>query len=97
MANDITSNPWNLDTDVADGDFPNYANARIKIAHIEFVGYSVATDIAAISDRNGNIIWEASGNVDLTNVVSQDIGWVNGIGEVGLGGSTGKLLVYLRP
>jgi hypothetical protein len=97
MANVITSNPWTLDTDVVSGAFPNYLNTRVKIAHIEFTGYDVSTDHAEITDRDGNLIWQANGNVDLTNVVSQDIGWVNGIGAVTLNGSNGKFLVYLRP
>lgn len=97
MANIYTGNPIVLDTDVALGDFPNYFNCRVKIAHFEFVGYAVDTDSVSITDRNDDLVWQATGYVDLTNVVSQDIGWVNGIGVVSLGGSTGKILMYVRP
>lgn len=91
MANVITGRQWVLDTLGAvwtDG---------VKILHMEYVGYDVASDVGVLKDRNGRVLWIAQGQDDLSNVVSQDVMWSDGLTVDDLGGSgTGKFLVYIQ-
>lgn len=95
MADDVQSNPWSLDTV---GPVPVFAKQRIKIHHIEFVGYAIAADIGRLVDQNGKTIWEAQGDDDFSPVQTQGIvGWVNGMTVDTLSGGTGRFLVYIAP
>jgi hypothetical protein len=94
VANDVTSNPWTLDTV---GAVAPFALSRIKIHHFEFVGYAVATDIARLLNRNGDIVWEAQGRTDFSVVKSDRVGWVSGLSVDTLSDGQGKVLVYIAP
>jgi hypothetical protein len=76
VANDISARPWKIDT----------ANANViiwpswmDIEHIEFSGYSTQGSVAQLVDRNGRIVWTATGTSDLQQVRSGKVGHVNGL------------------
>lgn len=90
MANQLKTNPWVLDTAAA----TLLATYNMRIHHMEFVGYSTATHTCILKDVNGNVIWQAHGDVGLENIVSFDLGWVQGLALTTL--DSGKVLVYLK-
>ncbi len=67
--------------------------SEVKVKHFEFVSYTADAHLAVLQDTNGNVIWEVNGKSDLSNVVSQVVGWVKGIKLVTL--NSGKILVYI--
>lgn len=89
MANNITGRVWTLDTvGVVHG-------GMVKVKSFSFVNYAADTDVAAILDRIGRVIWTVNGASDLTPVDSGDqIGWIEGITLSTL--SAGAVLVYLE-
>jgi hypothetical protein len=80
MANDLSARQWHLDTPLAFGT-PGAIlwTGNIKVAHMEFSGYSAQGNLAIVKDRNGKVVWQASGASDLEEVRSQKMGWVNGL------------------
>lgn len=93
MANVITGRQWVLDT-VANTDVWPWSNVNVK--HVEFYGYGNATDVGILKDRNDRIVAEMHGNADLSPIISQDIGWVDGMKFTGNSSGTGKFLVYIE-
>jgi hypothetical protein len=90
MANQLTQLPWKLDVVAVVATYP------VEIHHIEFVDYDVDTDEAVVADQDGNVIWHAHGNVDLSPVTQgAKSGWANGLQLVSLTGN-GYILVYLK-
>lgn len=84
MANDITSNPWTLDTPDgvllgADPVTGLGGMTRVKVEHFEFIDYVADGDTCRLVDRNGKVVWEGNGADDLKPVESHRIGWVNGL------------------
>lgn len=80
MANDVSGRQWRLDTPVAFGGLNSLIwNGNAKIEHFEFTGYAAQGNQAIVKDRNGKIVWQASGAADLEEVRSGKVGWVNGI------------------
>lgn len=100
MAAQLINNPWAFVA--ADVSATPFSLNRFKIAHVEFVGYTNATDTAELQDQLGNTIWYAEGDADLKSMRSDYIGWVNGIvvpANTFLGNaniSSGKLLIYFE-
>lgn len=93
MANDFSRNPWVLDTPGA----TSHHVGPIKIDQIEFVGYSVATDICEVTDLDGKLIARLDGDADFKSVRTGNIGWSHrGLILSTLSGGTGKCLVYIR-
>lgn len=91
MANNITGRVWTLDTVGAASDF------ETKIEHIEFEGYTTATDVATVTDRTGRVLWTGRGSTAFDTVKSGKIGWVEGVTLSALtGGSTGTIKVYIE-
>jgi hypothetical protein len=81
MANDLSTRQWHLDTPLA---FSTGAGAvlwpiNFKCLHMEFSNYTAQGQQAVIKDRNGKIVWSATGTADLQEVRSAKIGWVNGL------------------
>lgn len=74
MANNITQNPWVIDTASPSLIWTGGA----KISHIEYVGYTLDTNIAVIKNQAGQIICQLDGAADLEEVRSGKIGWVQG-------------------
>ena len=75
MANDLTQNPFILDT-------PGTAilyRPDICSCHFEWARYASQADNVAIQNRFGKVIWEATGRADLSLVESFTIEWVHGI------------------
>ena len=89
MANDISSNPIVIDT-VASDIWPKPGNLNIR--HFELVP-NAANDTVTVTDRNGKTKWIGKASA-VTNVVSQEIGWIEGLSVTVLTASA-KLLVYL--
>ena len=92
MANILTSNPWILDgsslTTVL-------VKTWIEVEHFEFSGYTGTTTAAAtIADKNGKIVWQATGASDGEEVRSAKVGWIEGLQE--LTHTSGKVLVYIK-
>lgn len=80
MANDLSGRQWHLDTPIAFGTAGALLwPANAKIAHFEFAGYGAQGNLVILKDRNGKIIWQASGAADLSEVKSQKVGWINGL------------------
>ncbi len=72
----------------------NVNTGETKIRHMEFVGYSADAHTCVLQDANGNTVWQTNGKSDLSNVVSQSIGWVQGLKLTTL--DAGKVLVYVE-
>lgn len=90
MANDITGNPIIVDT-VANHIWPRPGNLKVK--HFELVP-NAANDTVTVTDRNGRTLWIGKAPT-VTNVVSQDIGWIEGLSVTVLTANA-KLLVYIE-
>lgn len=93
MANQLATNPWELDT-AASGTI--LFGGMIKLKSIVFKGYAVATDVAILHDRNGNVVAELHGHDDFSPVEApSNDSWIHGLIFESLSpGSTGKVLVY---
>lgn len=89
MANDITGNPLIIDT-VANDIWPKPGNLEIR--HFELVP-ATANDTVTVTDRNGRTKWIGKAST-VDNVVSQEIGWIEGLSVTVLTANA-KLLVYL--
>jgi hypothetical protein len=89
MANVITGRQWTLDTVGV-----VYTDA-VFIRHIEYVDYAVSTEAVLVKDRNGRIIFSSVGHDDFTPVVTQDIGWCDGVTVTTLA-APGKVIVYIK-
>jgi hypothetical protein len=92
VANDVSSNPWILDTA---GTVPVLGKSNINVEHFELVGYAADTDTCQIKNGAGKIIWEANGAADLSEVRSGKIGWIQGglfLSQV----TAGKVRVYIK-
>ena len=88
MANNLTANPWVVDTPSATPIFRTYA----KLRHIEFTSYAVDADNCVVNDQNGVTVWVGNGNPALESERSGSIGWVNGVVVPTL--TAGKVLIY---
>lgn len=89
MANDITSNPWYLDTDTFSYPY------RVKIANLNITS-ATAADHIQIKDKNGKFIVNftaAAGDLDYR---FGNIGWVNGI-VITSGGLGTTAIVTINP
>lgn len=64
----------------------------VKIKNIGFMDYDADTDTAEVQDRDGNTIWNANGTADLSPVMSQHIGWTNGLQVPVL--TSGRIVIY---
>jgi len=91
MANNLTSNPWNLDTASTTDLHPV---GPVFIGQIEFYDYTSDTDTCTLTDRNGVVVWKGNGTSDLQTVRSGMIGWTLGLKLTTL--SAGKVLVYIK-
>lgn len=74
MANNITQNPWVIDTAGAGLIWTGGA----KISHIEFVGYTSDVDVCVVKNQAGQVICQLNGSDDLEEVRSGKIGWIQG-------------------
>jgi len=92
VANNIAGRPWILDT-AAPGViiWPSW----MRIAQFSFIGYAAQGNKCVINDRNGQLVWQASGAADLRDQPSFKIGWVQGMIVQQIDGG-GKVLVYIE-
>ena len=80
MPNDLSARQWRLDTPLAYGNPGSVLfQSAIKIAHFEFSTYAAQGNRAIIKSRTGRIVWDVTGNGDLSEVRSAKIGWVDGL------------------
>lgn len=98
MANQMSTNPWIVDTVGAailwDGILHN--------VQVEYIDYASADDHVEVQDRNNRIVARLKGAADLRTVRTGKIGWVQGMkvpvldsdGNPNMG--TGKVLVYFE-
>lgn len=91
MANSITTNPWVVDTPSATILF----QGNVKVKHMEYSLYTAQGSQCIVNDRNGKVIWSATGASDLEEVRSGNVGWVEGIAVPTLENS-GILRVYFE-
>jgi hypothetical protein len=91
MANNVSGNPWILDTAGAALVWP----AKVFVEHFEFVDYAGDTDNCELKDASGRSIWKNNGAADLQEVRSGKIGWVSGVALTTVTG-TGKVRVYIK-
>jgi hypothetical protein len=75
MANDLTKNPWLIDTPGA----TTLTTERLYVKGVRWVGASTAGHQAVIQDRNSRVVWEsvASGadHVESDLIETPDAGW----------------------
>jgi len=64
----------------------------IKVVQFEFQGYGAGTDSVTVTDRNGVIVWQTTGESDLSNERSGRVGWCNGLIVTQL--TSGRLIIY---
>ena len=93
MANNITTNPWILDTTTTSVIWP----CTLYVDHYEFVDYTNDMDTCTIKNGAGVEVWKANGASDLEEVRSGKVGVVHGglyLSQL----SAGKVRVFLgRP
>lgn len=91
MANDVTGNPWILDTPSTNLVW----TGNIKVSHIEFFDYAADGDNATLTDAAGRFIARLNGNAALETERTGNISWVyNGLKLTVL--TAGKVAVYLK-
>lgn len=91
MANNVTTNPWVLDTVTASVLLPT----NMRVDHFEFVGYGAQTDTCQVQNGQGVVIWQGHGTSDLQEVRSGAVGWIFGgirLSQI----SSGQVRVYLK-
>lgn len=93
MANNLTRNPWVLDTAGATDLWPH---GVVFVDHFELVGYEVASDQVIVEDADGNVIWKGDGSADLTNVISNYIGPLQHGFVLDTLPSNSQLLVFMK-
>lgn len=91
MANNLTSNPWVIDTPGAALLFAG----DVYVEHFEFAGYAAQGNQVQVTDRFGKVVWLATGAGDLSEVRSAKVDKVHGIGCPTLQGA-GQLRVYFK-
>jgi hypothetical protein len=89
VANDLTSNPWVVDTASATVIFKH----NIKVRHMEYSLYGAQPNQCIVKDQTGKVVWSATGAADLSEVRSGNIGWINGLAVPTLDGG-GILRLY---
>jgi hypothetical protein len=106
MANDVSGRPWVFDTASPGsivwppppaGGWPSSftPDGKIDVDHFEYAGYGAQGNQIILKDKNGKIVWFATGAADLEEVRSGKVGWINGLIVDTLQGN-GKCLVYLK-
>lgn len=91
MANNLTSNPWVIDTPGAALLFAG----DVYVEHFEFAGYAAQGNQVIVQDRFGKNVWLATGAADLEEVRSGKVDKIHGISVPTLQGG-GILRVYFR-
>ena len=77
MPNQLAGNPLVLDGSSLG---TVLINGHMKVEHFEFTGYQqLTTSKAILADRTGNIVWEATGAADGSEVRSAKVQWINGL------------------
>jgi hypothetical protein len=80
VGNDLSGRQWRLDTATP---FPQPGcvlwDANLFVREIQFLSYSSQGNLCILTDRNGRVVWYATGAADLSPVRIGDIGWVDGI------------------
>jgi hypothetical protein len=95
MANDIATRQWRLDTPRVFGTPGSIIwDSNVYIKNIEFTGYASQGNQCIVKDRNGRIIWSATGSTTLAPIRLGDIGWADGLVLDTL--SSGLCVVYIR-
>ncbi len=93
MANDVTKNPWILDTAAVIA----AAGQKVRVTKIEMIDH-VATDVVSVEDGNGRRMWGAKAAttdpVGVTFVGHE--GDFDGFELATLTASTARCLVYFR-
>jgi|SRR5215831_3342876 len=100
MANQLTVNPWVIDTPVAAGVI--LFAGDLHNTQVEYVGYTADTDTVEVLDRYGNLVASLNGASDLRTVRTGRIGWIHGftVRTTKLDSTTnmptGKLICYFE-
>lgn len=89
MANDVTSNPWRLDT----APFTYSSLLRVKIANLNITD-ATANDHVVIKDNNGKTLVDFTANASELDYRIGNLGWVNGI-EIASGGLGSSAVVTI--
>jgi hypothetical protein len=89
MANDITSNPWQINT------VPFSYPYRVYIANLNITN-AAATDTVLIKDNNGKTILSWTADASQTSYRPGKIGWVNGV-VITTGGLGTTAVIELMP
>lgn len=91
MANRIAGRPWTFDT--ATPGVPAW-HSWTKITNIIWSGYGGGGDSVTLNDVNNALVFSAKGRDDGSDVVSQRIGWVQGLIPEVIG--AGVVIVYVE-
>ena len=101
MANQLSLNPWVIDTTVGTLAAPVILYpGNIRHGQIEYVEYTAATDFCAVFDRYGHLVAYLHGESTLRTVRTGMIGWVYGMqvptqNELGVTNlPSGKIIFY---
>lgn len=99
MANQLSSNPWILDTT---SDTTILWNHPLQHVQVEYYDYTNETDSVELQDKNGHTIWRGKGLNTLATVRSGRVGWVEGLklpttnSDGGGNMLSGKVIVYFE-
>lgn len=91
MANDLTTNPWVIDTASASV----LSSMLMRVKTVRWVGATTAGHKATIKDRNGKVMWDsvAAGANYVESELIEDITSWDGIAVTAL--DSGKLYITL--
>ena len=98
MANQLSSNPWIIDSTSA----TPYFLGTMQHAQIEYIDYTSAQHHVEVQDRLGRIIARLKGDADLHTVRTGRMGWIYGLmvpptdsdGATNL--QSGRIVVYFE-
>lgn len=82
MANQVTVNPWVIDTTVPNINTPGYLgpihDAEMHNCQVEYIEYTDASHFVEVQDRYGNVVARLKGALDLKTVRTGRVGWIHG-------------------
>lgn len=89
MANDLSANPWVIDTASAAILWPSY----IRLHQIAWTEQAAPGDRVLITDRNGKVVADVRAELANKTVTFAD-GWINGLKITVL--DSGKIYIYIK-
>lgn len=92
MANQLASNPWIFDT--VETLAAAAIKGHVKVRSFTFRKYAADTDTCELRDANDRVVFAGDGEIGLTPVEQDEVGWVQGLHLTVL--DSGEVAVYIE-